>query len=1065
MSRDAIVFDPLKLTHSSWTPESINTYFQMKVQELVRSEYVRGLGIGFSPQEVIFKGNNAKSIVLIGKDNSHVITKDEIEANRELEKIHTEALLVISGKSVPGFSENTEAPHREKGWLDWVWPRESQKEPEALEPLVKAHKVKQAELVFEETDPREKVTGKTRPKSHSIEDDLGSYPVEGPRNPPVEEIIPKIPTSSPDIIIQRLKSENAELRAQISKLSRQTNISSKPDQDISKELSKLQALEKDLRSQLEKQQARFEIQTAKLNEEINKRNIAEFQRAQAQTHLERMRSLYDDAFNKQNELQAEIDNANEEINRLRSSGPVVNSNSELEQKLSELQSQLASKTAEVLELAREKDRIQALLDNQNVDSSKITELEDKIRDLRSEFLENKSKLEGKIEENLNLQRTLREKVAELANFESMIRDLRFRDQNLGTEFNRERTKLKADITAIEGLLTDAKNDAKAAKAAVREHLRRISELERDKDNLTQENTKAKSELQAIRDDINKTKKLNDEKLSEKTQEIATLRTDLRLIEERSEMEIKRLTSRLNKAKEEKQALELKSAELNKKIQSLEIEMQTLLNQFNLEKAGLERQIMEERSKLANMQKQIKAVASRESDLNHKMIQLENAQRRSDADYQSRIRELESQAELNSKSIESKDKQIESLKETLSNLQLHQKTVLAQLNSDFDKHKRDKTQYIEKLRKEIEETNQLLKQAQEELSAEQRDNEVLRSSIDKLRKELEASPRATQLDTQTDQSIDSVSAKIMELEERVEEYTKKETVLNTELMSLSSTGDKLNQTIESLRGEISRKDLEIDRLKKASGKNEAIAKKLTEKNESLTESIDATKEDLDKKMRAAEKLEAKLKQQLEEKEKSLEKVREAELSLTQAKKALDKELAEAKDLIESLTRDKDEQLKRHTSEIEHYKQSISIFEQELAAKNRELERIKRELEQSDKEEEILSLNKKIDEMQETIIQYEKLTNSPSHQRFQELLVENENLENSLKGFFSDDDIDKIKSGESTIENAPFFQKLQELLVENENLENLLKGFFSDDDIDKIKSGELNIDDTSDSNEVA
>jgi len=954
MSNNVVVFDPLKQTHNSWTQEFINKYFQVKSHELISSEYVRNLNLNFNPHEVIFRGNNAKSIVLIGKNNSHVITKADIEANKKIERIHTEALWIISGKSIPGFSRSSEAPKEEQGWFNWDWPWKSQEDPESSESLVEAHKAKQAEMLFEETDPRKKATDRTDPL---FEENLDPDPVEESLDP--EETMPRMPASSPDITLQWLQNENAKLRAEIARLNSLINTVPEPDQNANEELLRLQKVEKDLMKKLKRLETRFEIQAGKLGNEITKRNLAELQRTRTQTHLERILRFYAEALRKQSELQQELDSVKAEINALKNSDAAVDPNnliqklSESEKNLSDLRSQLSEKTDEVTGLKGKIKLLQAKLEkDQGKTDSGAEDLKSELRALRLKFQKNRSELESKISENLHLQARLRSKTAELNLSERTTRALREDYLKLQTEFNMALTQFNEDIATARNNLINARKESAAAKDAVREARAKISELESENAKLIKENEKAKDNLKATEKKLDETQVALGRKLSEKEQEIASLKTELRLLKDRHQERFLIITSKLKKVNEEKNALEFENARLNQENQTLKINMQMLQDKFTSENALLKNQIEEERSKLEEMQKEFKAATLREADLRKQIIELKNAQRISAADYQSTIRGLEGKLELSTNSIKGKNELIESLKKTISNLQSHYKSMEKSLQS------------------EIAELKKRLKAS----STEQSDNQV-----DQLKKQLaDAMARIEELQKQADQSI------------------KQETDLNTELSTLRNKEIELNKSIFYLNDELDSRSREISLLKRDKVHTASTVSTLTSEKETLTTSRDAMQDQLTLVTQANEELQKQIRQQQHE----LERIKVANSDLTSSKLDLEKKLMDASELANRINESHKTELAELNSRIHH----LEILNQEL---NQDLEFTKNQLKLANdaleqervKQDDTDDLFVKIEELQSLITEKDQLLqniyDSDLSQKLRDLREENDTLASLLK----------------------------------------------------------------------
>jgi len=229
-------------------------------------------------------------------------------------------------------------------------------------------------------------------------------------------------------------------------------------------------------------------------------------------------------------------------------------------------------------------------------------------------------------------------------------------------------------------------------------------------------------------------------------------------------------------------------------------------------------------------------------------------------------QLKQELEENLKALVQKQDEIEQLKSTVA--KQSDNTVVNGLKEDIDKFVRDiskRTQLETEMKDQLEKNNVALKQKQDEIEqlkstvAKQSDNTVVNGLKEDIDKFVRDTIRRTELENQLNKQIETNTARIKELENKLKETQGQLERLQKEQSNLKSTDEAINlrKDIEGyVRDQIrfSQRDTqlsnEIQELKK---QNEQLSKEI----DSLNQASSSSKQNLEKTQLEKQQLEVKL----------------------------------------------------------------------------------------------------------------------------------------------------------------------------------------------------------------
>lgn len=652
--------------------------------------------------------------------------------------------------------------------------------------------------------------------------------------------------------------------------------------------------------------------------------------------------------------------------------------------------------------------------------TKIKELENSIKELNT-------KLETANTANTELKEKLATANQKITDLESQI-----------TALKAENTELKNKITELEGKLG-------AKDAEIKTLNETIKTLEKDKVKLETEKAKDKEQYEkdkkVLEDKLQETK----DSLTAKEKELGEVKTELEQVKKDLAAEKEKTASlteqvkakdetitKLNKDIEELKAQLAKAKEGNttviKEKETIIKEKEALIEKLNSEKAELEKQLEVEKTKNANLEKQV-------ADLNTKADKAAEDLNKANAKITDLEKELAVEKEKNktlteqlnkiTTDLENKTKEVETLNNTVTEL----KEKIAKLETEKEKDKEACEQAKAALQEKLDKANQELttknteldnikkelEQAKKDLAAEQAKNAGLTEKT-KAQEEkiagLEEQLKALQgkLD-KADTDLKAANEKIAELEK--------------ELAAKDADNKNLTAQVEKLGKDLEAKTTEVNNLNAKIVELEKQVSEKTAKGEADAKEIERLKNEL-----------ADLKAQLEKKNTDVENLNNQIVTLKETVKTLEGKNTE---LTNNVTR-----LEKEVKELKEKLETANNKVTELEKENAGLKADNKNL--TDKVTELDKQNKALTKEKETLTKEKeeisnKLTKAESEKEQlnkdkQALQQEVEELRKQLQACPADatDQINKLKEKIADLEKQ-INEKKKDIAAKDAKIEEL------------------------------
>lgn len=619
--------------------------------------------------------------------------------------------------------------------------------------------------------------------------------------------------------------------------------------------------------------------------------------------------------------------------------------------------------------------------------AKIKELENNIKDLNT-------KLETANTANIELKERLATATEKITGLENKIKDLENKVEELNnkvTELNKTIEAKDAEIKTLNETITTLKENivkleaekTKDKEAYDKEKANLEKQVQEAKDALAtkeKEIGNVKTELEQVKNDLSTEKaktagleeqvKAKDEMITKLNKDIEELKAQLAkakdgnttIIKEKEtiikekETLIEKLTS--EKAELEKQlvAEKAKNENLEKQITDLNVKVDKAnkdLNKANTDISNLEKELAAEKAKNAEIMKQLEKLGK---DLETKINEVNTLTNKVN-ELENQITKQKTKSEADAKEIERLTKELEDLKAQLANKDSEVKNLNGEISTlketvkTLEGEKTELTNNVTKLETEVKELKDKLETTNNKVIELEKENAALKAEnknlTDKVADLTEKVKKAEDENVTLKTKIDELNAQIAKLSksqcdpEEFNRLKQEKAALETKLEGKDELIQELRNQIAELKKSLTDKDTEY---------KEKI-KELEEKSNTLTNENAGLKEQFANANERIKNLEALLETEKEKNKENADKIKELE----EAKKSLEEE----KTTLEGKVTKLEEDIKA----IETEKEKLAKNKADLEA---EIERLRAELEAKDKDEtDKAKLQEKIAELEALI----------------------------------------------------------------------------------------------------